>query len=46
MKNPNHEIASTLNAPDFPGGGQILYNQAELDKIYRTGRGSVKVRAR
>ena len=46
MKHPDHEIATTLTAPDFPGGGQIIYNAAEMDKIYRTGRGSFKVRAR
>ena len=46
IKNPNHEIGLTLTAPDFPGGGQIIYNPEEMDKIYRTGRGSFKVRAR
>lgn len=46
LKNPQHDIASTLLAPDFPGGGQIIYNKAELDKVYRTGRGSIRVRAR
>lgn len=46
LKNPKHDISSTLLAPDFPGGGQIIYNKAELDKVYHTGRGSIKVRAR
>ena len=46
IKNPNHDLSLTLTAPDFPGGGQIIYNPAEMDKIYRTGRGSFKVRAR
>ena len=46
MNDPGHDIASTLTAPDFPGGGYILYNKAELDKIYSTGRGSVTVRSR
>lgn len=46
LKNPNHDISSTLLAPDFPGGGQIIFNKAEFDKVYHTGRGSVKVRAR
>lgn len=45
LKDPEHVIADTLLAPDFPGGGQIIYNRAELEKIYATGRGSVKVRA-
>lgn len=46
MKNPDHVVSDTLLAPDFAGGGFILYDKAELDKIYDTGRGSVKVRAR
>ncbi len=46
MKNPDHVISDTLVAPDFVGGGYILYDKAELDKIYETGRGSVKVRAK
>ncbi len=46
MKNPDHVISDTLVAPDFVGGGYILYNKSELDKIYETGRGSVKVRAK
>ena len=46
MKNPDHIISDTLVAPDFVGGGYILYDKEEFDKIYDTGRGSVKVRAR
>ena len=46
MKNPDHEVSDTLPAPDFVGGGYILYDKEEFDKIYRTGRGSVKVRAK
>lgn len=46
MKNPDHDLLTTLTAPDFPGGGYILYNEPELRKIYETGRGSVRVRAR
>ena len=46
IKNPAHVIADTLLAPDFVGGGYILYNKPELDKIYDTGRGSVRVRAK
>ena len=45
MKDPDHDLLSTLPAPDFVGGGEILYNEAELRKIYATGRGSVRVRA-
>lgn len=45
MKNPNHDIITTLKAPDFPSGGTILYDEDELRKIYETGRGSIKVRS-
>ena len=37
---------STLKAPDLPTGGQLIYDPAALGEIYRTGRGSFKVRAR
>lgn len=43
MKNPEHDIVSTLKGPDFPGGGFILQDENELRRIYATGRGSVKV---
>lgn len=46
IKNPDHEIFDTLLAPDFVGGGYIIYDKTELEKIYSTGRGSVKVRAK
>lgn len=46
LKNPDHVVADTLKAPDFPGGGTILYDAKELEKIYETGRGSIKVRCR
>ena len=46
MKDPQHDVASTLLAPDFPGGGQILYDRAQMEEVYRTGRGGVRVRAR
>lgn len=46
MRDPNHDTISTLKAPDFPGGGFIVYDEEELRKIYDTGRGSFKVRAK
>ncbi len=45
IKDPEHDILSTLKAPDFPGGGQVIYKREELAKIYETGRGGVKVRS-
>ena len=46
LKNPGHDIATTLLAPDFSTGGQILCDPEELGRIYETGRGGVKVRAK
>ncbi len=45
IKNPDHNALSTLKGPDFAGGGLIVYDEAEMEKIYRTGVGAVKVRA-
>ena len=46
LKDPNHDIMTTLKAPDLPTGGELLYDASALADIYRTGRGSFKVRAR
>ena len=46
LKDSNHDIMTTLKAPDLPTGGELLYDGAALADIYRTGRGSFKVRAR
>jgi len=46
LKDPDHDIMSTLKAPDLPTGGELLYDEAALSEIYRTGRGSFKVRSK
>lgn len=46
IKNPTHDLLATLPAPDFPTGGEIIFDEAEMRKIYATGRGSFKVRAK
>ena len=46
MENPEHPLELTLPGPDFSTGGQLLIAQSQLDEIYRTGRGSVRLRAR
>lgn len=46
MKNPEHVISDTLIAPDFVGGGYVIYDKQEFEKIYATGRGSVKIRSK
>ncbi len=46
IKNKNHDICKTLIAPDFPGGGHIVYQEEKIREIYETGKGGIKVRAR
>ena len=46
IRNPNCDLLETLPAPDFPTGGEILYRPTEMAAIYKSGRGSFKVRAR
>jgi len=46
MKDPDHDVSATLRGPDFPGGGFILYDEAEMQKVYRTGLGGIKVRGK
>ena len=46
IRHPEADLLDTLRAPDFPTGGQLLYDRKEMENIYRTGRGSFKVRAK
>ena len=46
LKNPDCDLLSLMPAPDFPAGGDILYDRAAMQEIYHTGRGSVRVRCR
>jgi len=46
LKDPEHDILDTLKAPDFSGGGYLVYREEEIRRILETGRGSVKVRCR
>ena len=49
LKNPKvstDKIMDIIKAPDFPGGGAILYNREDMRQIYETGSGSVKIRSR
>lgn len=46
IKDPDYDIMQSMPAPDFPTGGEIVYDAAEMAEIYRTGRGSFKVRSR
>ena len=46
LKNPEHDLTTTLLAPDFPTGGQLICDMDELRQIYATGRGGVKIRSK
>ena len=46
IKNPEHDLLTTLPAPDFTTGGELIYDEDEMRAIYETGRGSFKVRAK
>ncbi|MBR2048671.1 MAG: topoisomerase IV [Oscillospiraceae bacterium] len=46
MKNPDHDVLETMPGPDFSTGGELLYDEAQVREIYRTGRGSFKLRAK
>ena len=46
IRDPNHDIKSTLPAPDFIGGCQIFYDEKVIEQVYETGRGSIRLRAR
>lgn len=46
IRNSDCDLLETMPAPDFPTGGEILYDPLEMLNIYKTGRGSFKVRAR
>ena len=46
IKNPGFDIFETLKAPDFIGGAQMLYDRNALEEVYKTGRGSLKLRAK
>lgn len=46
MKDENADLSEIMPAPDFPGGGELLLDKGEMNEIYKTGRGSFKVRAK
>ena len=46
LKDDEHNIKDTLLAPDFAGGGIVLYDQSDIDSVYNTGRGSIKVQSK
>ena len=46
LKNPDCDLMETLLAPDFPTGGELIFDRNTIREIYETGRGSVRVRAK
>ncbi len=46
IKNSDHNIMDTLRAPDFPGGGMIIYDRATMESVLSSGRGGILVRSK
>jgi len=46
IKDENTDLVGILKAPDFPTGGQLIYNEREMREIYEKGRGTFKLRAK
>ncbi len=46
IRDPKHDIFSTLPAPDFSGGCQIIYDEKAFQQVYETGKGSIRLRAK
>lgn len=46
IKDPECDLFETLKAPDFPTGGELIFNRTAMEQVYETGRGSFKVRAK
>ncbi len=45
IRDPDHDVMSTMPAPDFPGGSYIIFDEEVMRKVYETGRGSIKLRS-
>ena len=46
IKNPSHRVSLTLKAPDFSTGGSIVFSHSDMERIYETGRGTFRIRAK
>ncbi len=46
INDPATDILRVMPAPDFPGGGEIVYNLEDMRKIYDTGRGGFRIRSK
>ncbi len=46
IRDPDHDVMSTMPAPDFPGGELIVYDEDVMKNVYENGRGSIKLRSK
>lgn len=46
IKSPKRPVTDEIKAPDFPTGGDVIYDAAEIVQAINTGRGSIRVRGR
>lgn len=46
IRDPDHDVMSTMPAPDFPGGEMIVYDEDVMKNVYENGRGSIKLRSK
>ncbi len=46
LEDENFDLMGVLTAPDFPTGGELVYNREQMENIYNTGRGTFKLRAK
>lgn len=46
IRDPDHDVMSTMPAPDFPGGEYIVYDEEVMKNVYENGRGSIKLRSK
>ncbi len=49
LKKPNistERLMELIKAPDFPGGGTLIYDEAQIRQVYETGQGAIRLRAR
>ncbi len=46
LQDPGADLIKAMPAPDFPTGGEIIYNLAAMRKVYETGRGAIRLRGK
>ena len=46
IRDPKCDLKEYLLAPDFPSGGELIYKEEEINSVYETGRGGIRLRAK